>query len=139
MIDRLVDLDVQAGSIERLGDGGLAVHSDTAESQGWSVGDRVMVEFPETGAHEVTIVALYDTLEPMGERDVLATYDTNVPDAVDHYVIVDSTAGVPDDRVRCAIDALLLAVIIALFGIANTLAHRSTSAPASSVCYGPSA
>jgi putative ABC transport system permease protein len=157
VIDRLVDLDVRSGDIQGLAAGGLAVQADVAEGKGWVVGDRVTVAFPETGPRRLDVVALYATVEPMGSYAVsLSTYDANVADAVDHYVVVANAPGVPNDQVRTAIGGvlagyptadlqtnaefkanllagideqltlvyalLLLAVIIALLGIANTLA-----------------
>jgi putative ABC transport system permease protein len=157
VVDRLIDLDVTAGNIARLSGGGIAVRSDVAESRHWTVGDRVTVDFPETGRRPLDIVAIYRTEEPMGQYAMsLSTYDANVTDAVDHYVVIADTAGVSPAHVRAAVDAvlagyptaklqsnaefkamllggidqllalvdvlLLLAVVIALFGIANTLA-----------------
>jgi putative ABC transport system permease protein len=153
----LVEYDLVDGAVETLGVDDIAVHSSVAEANGWTVGDDVEVMFPETGPQTLTVGAVYDTGEPLGDYSVaLSVFEANVVEQVDTFLVVSTAAGVSDDEARAAIDATLvdyptatllseaeftqsmadeinqllnmvyallaLAVVIALFGIANTLA-----------------
>jgi putative ABC transport system permease protein len=157
VVDKVLDSDVQHGSLADVGAGDIAVRSDFAEDNSWHVGDTVNVGFPETGDRQLTIRAIYDTQDPLGPYTVaMSTFRANVSEDVDRYVFATNAPGVSDDQVRAAINKVLasyptaelqtgdefaeeasagigqminlmfallgLAVVIALFGIMNTLA-----------------
>jgi putative ABC transport system permease protein len=157
IVDQVLALDVRSGGIAQLDERSVAVQADVAADHGWRTGDRIRVEFPETGVQELTIAATYGRNDLVGPYALsLDAFDANVADPVDQYVLIADAPGVDDARARSAIDSvltdyptaelltndeyktliaaeidqllavvyalLLLAVVIALFGIANTLA-----------------
>jgi putative ABC transport system permease protein len=151
------DLRVVAGSADAVGAGTIAVSDEVAADRGWSVGDTVPVRFAETGVQPLTVAALFDESQALGDHLIgLDTYDANVADRFDYQVAVRAAPGVGLDEVRAAVTSvadayplaevqdrdeyaaamgsrvdmllnlmyalLALAVVIALLGIANTLA-----------------
>ena len=155
---RLVDIDVQAGSLADLGDGTLFVRDGVAAQHGWKVGDTVEVQFasgsPErfriAGLHaDATFVGDYFVdlssvrrLDPANQLDFLAfarirsgVSPAAATRAADRVLAAYPQTKLQDrseyrqaqvDRINqllVAINGLLgLALIIALLGIANTLA-----------------
>jgi putative ABC transport system permease protein len=155
-IERVVDLDVQSGSLAELGANQLAVTSDEAEEHGWSLGDTLTVRFAETGEQPFTLVALFDEADVFGNHLVgHAALEANVADQFDVKIAVALAEGIDLDAGRAAVESvtdasplaevqdrdeyreasaenveillhliyalLLLAIVIALLGITNTL------------------
>jgi putative ABC transport system permease protein len=156
--DQLVDIDVQAGSLDDLDDESIFVHEDPARDLDLEVGDVVTVEFATGGAQDLTVAGihadatyvgnyfidleLYTRSYPTSDLDLLAF--ARLADGVDpaegrralDEVLVDHPQVKLDDRagyqadqeaqfdsVLIAVNGLLgLALLIALLGIANTLA-----------------
>jgi len=159
-IEEAVFLDVQAGSLAGLAEGGVLVYEDAAKDNGWVVGDTIEMGFTSTGLQEVEIAGIY------GAQDVVQTnyvvgldfYDANFSGFgtdLDMVVAVKTAPDVEAATARGSIEAaaadfpnatvrdqgeyrqaqedqvnqmlllfnglLFLAVIIALFGITNTL------------------
>jgi putative ABC transport system permease protein len=159
----VLDVRVVAGSIEQMGNGGIAIQRSFAEANGWALGRELTGEFVSTGYEQVRVVALLEGATPFGvtaafmPKDAL---DRRVPprqrgDAIvlvqldeatraqrmeearraiavviaDHPVLrVErvsefAQAGVaPADTFLNVVTALLLvAMLIAFIGIANTL------------------
>jgi putative ABC transport system permease protein len=151
------ELGVNDGSLGELqGANTIAVFDDTAVDNGWSVGDTIEVEFPATGKVDLEVVALYSENGLIGDYAIsLDTFDANVAQQLDLYVLVKATGGADLPAVRADIEnaltpypnvevldqaqfrdkyatfinqilnlvtaLLLFAVIIALFGVMNTL------------------
>jgi putative ABC transport system permease protein len=160
-IDQTVFLDVQQGSLEALAGGGVFVHDDVAEDEGWTLGTVIPMGFTTTGLQQVEIVGIY------GESNVVQStflvgldfYKENFQGFgtdTDFVVAVKAAAGVSAEASRAVVEEvaadypnatvrdqveyrqsqedqvntllvmfnalLFLAVIIALFGITNTLA-----------------
>jgi putative ABC transport system permease protein len=159
-VDQTVFLDVQAGSVVALINGGVLVHDDVASEEGWIVGDTVSMGFATTGLQEVEIVGIYAEQNVVQSSFLvgLEFYEANFSGFgtdTDFVVAVASADGVEPDAARAVVDAaaaeygnvtvrdqveyrqaqeaqvdtllvmfnalLFLAVIIALFGIMNTL------------------
>jgi putative ABC transport system permease protein len=134
----------------------IAVFEDVAADNGWALGDTVTVEWAATGEIDLEVAALYSENGLIGDYAVsLATYDDNIAQRLDVFVLVKAEDGadigavqaelesalepfpnieVQDqasfrdkyasflDQVLNLITALLIfAVIIALFGVMNTL------------------
>jgi putative ABC transport system permease protein len=148
-IGQLFDLGSVQGDVRSLGADGIAVSSEEATDRGWTIGSSVPVTFP-SGDATFTVEAIYsggtDWLGPMFLD--FEGYQANVPDALDFEIYVagdeaaiETTAAaypsaqVQDtdgylDVINSEIDTILglfyallaLAVLIALLGIANTLA-----------------
>jgi putative ABC transport system permease protein len=152
-----IDLHAVDGDLGALSPTGLAVWRDKAADEQLAVGDTVTVTFAETGDQTFTVEAIYDEQGPSnGYAISLAGFEANVADVVDHYLAVNTAAGVSAAEARAAIETVLddypnasvktqdefkgafaqridqmlnlvyvllcLALLIALFGIANTLA-----------------
>jgi putative ABC transport system permease protein len=148
---------VVEGSVEELSaPDSIAVFEDIAADNGWTVGDPISVEFPATGERELEVAAVYSENGLIGDWVVsLDTYDANVAQELDTFVLVKVAEGADVAAVQSDLDAalasfpnvqvqdqaafrdqyatflnqvlnlvtglLFFAVIIALFGVANTL------------------
>jgi putative ABC transport system permease protein len=151
------ELGVNDGSLGELQSANtIAVFDDTAADNGWSVGDTITVEFPATGKVDLEVVALYSENGLIGDYAIsLDTFDANVAQQLDLFVLVKAAEGADLSAVRADIETaltpypnvevldqaqfrdkyatfinqilnlvtalLLFAVIIALFGVMNTL------------------
>jgi len=148
-IDQLFRVETVSGDLQHLGAAGLAVSADEATDQGWTIGTPVTVTFP-SGSTTLHVAAIYrGATDWVGSEFVdLTSFDANGIDDLDFKVYVAgdeaaidavaadyATADVLDrdgflDSVNADIDTVLgifnallgLAVLIALLGIANTLA-----------------
>jgi putative ABC transport system permease protein len=156
---KLVDLNVQAGSVEALSNGGVLLQVDPAKSLNLRVGSKVAVTWPSGKQESLPVVGIYkdagvvntNWLVSIATLEAAGTGEQN-----DFFVAAKMTAGANSATVRAAIDkvaldfpqvtvqnraefqkgqedqinqvlvivnALLgLTVLIALLGIANTLA-----------------
>ena len=159
-LDEVLDLDVTAGSLDEVTDGGIAVKADTeVRGHTLAVGDQVRVRFARTGVVPMTVDAVFAENVPGVDGAYvvgLDTFEANVTDQFDRQIYVSTADGVDADASLAAIEAVLedwpnaevqdqaafkaditgeidrmlnliygllaLAVIIALIGIANTLA-----------------
>jgi putative ABC transport system permease protein len=154
--DRVVKSQVTSGSFADLASGGLAVKEDVAKTNGWTVGERVALQFPRGGTQQVPIKAIYKDNSVNGDYLLaLADYERFYADQADTQILVQARPGTAPDASRAAIDRvvtafpnvtvrdqaeykaetakqidqvvnlfyalLALAVLIALFGIVNTL------------------
>jgi putative ABC transport system permease protein len=154
--DRVVKTEVVSGSIADLQSGGLAVKEDVAEANGWTVGERVALQFPRGGTQQVPVKAIYKDNSVNGDYMLsLADYERFYADQADSQILVQAAPGTDPAASRAAIDRVLvdfpnvtvrdqaeykaetarqidqvvnlffallaLAVVIALFGIVNTL------------------
>ncbi len=103
----VLDLGVQSGSLADLGPASLAVSSDTATSRGWVVGSVVPVTFTDDTTTDVTVGAIYDEDNLVG--DYLLPRETWAPHAVqdlDTAVYVALADGVGLDEGRAAVEAV---------------------------------
>jgi putative ABC transport system permease protein len=154
--DRVVKTEALSGSIADLQSGGLAVKEDVAEANGWTVGERVALQFPRGGTQQVPVKAIYKDNSVNGDYMLsLADYERFYADQADSQILVQAGTGTDPAASRAAIDRVLvdfpnvtvrdqaeykaetarqidqvvnlffallaLAVVIALFGIVNTL------------------
>ena len=148
-IDRVFRLGAIEGDLDELGATGLAVSADEARDQGWAIGSTVSVTFP-SGTSRLVVGAIYsdatdwvgsmfvdlDAFRANGMDDFdLKVYVSGDQAAIDAVAAGFSSAEVLDraafmKNVSGDIDTILglcyallgLAVLIALLGIANTLA-----------------
>jgi putative ABC transport system permease protein len=155
-LTRVVDLDVEAGSLRSLGARQLAVSKRIADEEGWRVGSRVPVAFADGGRSRFEIAATY--ANDRVAEDVLISRRGWAPHAIqdrDTAVFLTLAAGARAETAKAAIESvtrsagnpavetrqeyvdasaggvnvllgvvyvmLLLAIVIALLGIANTL------------------
>jgi putative ABC transport system permease protein len=148
-IDQLFELGTVEGDLDALGADGIAVSADQANDEGWTIGSTVPVTFP-TGDATFVVEAIYSgATDWVGSQFVdLEAFRANGAEELDFRVYVSgdetaitgaaadyASADVLDrdaflDNLTGEIDTILglfyallaLAVVIALLGIANTLA-----------------
>ena len=149
-IGQITDLGTVQGDLNALGADGLAVFVDEATEKGWHVGDTVNVTFV-TGIKPFVVRAIFDNSEQwLGKEFVgLEAFEANLPNQLDYRIYVsasdanalnEAAAAYPSvevldkqgfiDAINADIDKMLgliyamlaLAIVIALLGIANTLA-----------------
>jgi putative ABC transport system permease protein len=153
----IVDLGVVGGGTGALDADGIAVGEQTADANGWAVGDTIEATFARSGTQELTIEAVYEAEDVVGRYLLgLSAYEANLGRGLDSQVFVELVDGADAAAAREAIDGvaeafpnatvqdlteyadaqaaqvdqllnlvyvlLALAVVIALIGIANTLA-----------------
>lgn len=148
-VDELFDLGSVSGDLDGLGADGIAVSKDHADERGWTIGSPVTATFPG-GTATFVVDAIYDgSTDWVGKMFVdLNGFRAHGGDELDYRVYVSgdetaiaavagayASADVLDkdaflDLVSQEVDTMLglfyallmLAVVIALLGIANTLA-----------------
>ena len=108
-IEGLVDFEVTNGSLDDLGEGRVAISTETATSENLKVGDEATLGFADTGDVGFTVVAIY------GESPLLRgggylldqqTFDANVTASarVDRQVLVQLAGGVDPEAGRRAVE-----------------------------------
>ncbi len=154
VVDQLFDLEVSDGNLNALGLDGIAVSKNTADDNDLKIGQRIPVEFAQTGRRSFVVQAIYDQTAVTNYTISSASYAKNFPDVFDAQIYL-KTQGGPSPQNRAAIEQvvkryptgkvqdrnefkaaqsaqinqflnlvnalLLFAIVIALFGIANTL------------------
>jgi putative ABC transport system permease protein len=149
-VGQVTDLGTVEGDVRTLGADGLAVFAEEAAERGWKLGDSVPVTFV-TGTKPFIVRAIFDNSEEwLGKEFVgLDAFEANLPTQLDFRIYVsasdanalnDAAAAYPSvevldkegfiDAINADIDQMLgliyamlaLAIVIALLGIANTLA-----------------
>ena len=151
------EIGVVEGSLADLGaPDTIAIHEDISASEGWGLADTVTVEWPSTGRGELEVAVIYAENGLVGDWVTsLDTYDANVAQELDLFVLVKAEEGANVAAVRSDLEdalepypnievqdqaefremyatflnqvlnlvtaLLLFAVIIALFGVMNTL------------------
>jgi putative ABC transport system permease protein len=153
-INSLMDLRSVKGNIADLGPTGIAVLQATADDNGLKLGSPVRVEFPQTGAHDLTVEAIYSQGGFGNWAITLDAFEANYQDQFDAQVFIKTEHG-PTPAQTAALQKvmdqypgpklqtrdefkqsqaqqinqflnlvyvlLFFAIVIALFGIANTL------------------
>ncbi len=151
------DVGLVGGSITDLAlPNTIAVYDQVADDNGWGLGDHIRMEFPATGVVDLEVVGLYSESGLIGDYAVsLQTYDANVAQQLDVFVLVKAEDGADLAAVQSDLEAalepfpnievqdqaafrdkyatflnqvlnlvtalLVFAVVIALFGVMNTL------------------
>ena len=156
-LNRIVDLDVLDGSLDQVGNDGIAVLDTKATANGWKVGDTIPLQFGTGGEQQFTIAATYGEGTTTGEYVTsLGAFEANVTDQFDNQILMTAADGTSIEQARTAVEQVTgaypqaevmdkdefgksmtqnmdmilnliylllgLAVLIALLGIANTLA-----------------
>jgi putative ABC transport system permease protein len=154
---QVVRTEVTAGNLGDLASGGLAVKDTVARANGWSVGERVPMEFPRGGLQQVPVKAIYKDNQLNGDYLLsLREYERGYTEQQDFQVYVKAAPRVSPASSLAAVEPVMthfpnvavrdratykaeqaerigqllnlfyallgLAVLIALFGIVNTLA-----------------
>jgi putative ABC transport system permease protein len=107
--DRLVDIDVQAGSLADLDEHSIFLHEDPAEDLGVSVGDSVTVEMATGGPQELTVAGIHADSTYVGNYFIdLDLFETHYPTSnLDLLAFARLDDGVDPEAGRAAIDTVL--------------------------------
>ena len=104
-LNRIVDLDVTAGSVRTLGPQELAVSERVADDESWKAGTKVPVTFADGATTEFTVGAVYEN------RDIAGNYvlsrEAWTPHAVqdvDNTVLINLENGVALEEGRRAVE-----------------------------------
>jgi putative ABC transport system permease protein len=153
---QVADIGVRHGNLSALKDGGVFLSKNAAKSSGVSVGDMLIMEFPDTGRETVRVDGIYADTRLVGDYLLSpADFRRNFRAAPDFSVIVKRAPGGSAKEARAQIESVLedyptvqvedqagfrehqrsqvnqllgliyallaLTIVVALFGIANTL------------------
>jgi putative ABC transport system permease protein len=107
---QIVHFDMQAGSFEQLGLGGVAIPDTLAKDHHFVLGSKIPAKFTLTGNQTLTVQAIYVSAIPGGLRYVVSmpTFDANYPvnEQVDNQVYVKLKPGADAEAARRSIDLL---------------------------------
>lgn len=102
----VLDIEVGAGSLSDLADGGVFVHDQEAESKGLEVGELLPMEFARTGRQSVRIDGTFGANQLTGDYLLsLRDYEANFTDQLDAYAMVKLRAGAEPGAARSAVEA----------------------------------
>lgn len=153
----VVNIDESDGAYEALGaSNGVLVSNAQMERNGWSVGDTIDIEYPQSPGGPTEIVGTFENSQFSNFVITHETYGEGFTNPFDDFVLANIADGVEFGEARAAVDAvaedypnvqvqtkdetvadaeaqidsllalftvlLFLAIIIAVLGIANTLA-----------------
>lgn len=108
----VASVDVVAGSLARLADGGVAVTDTTAQAEGLAIGDTLPMTFARTGDVAMPIVAIFDQADQFAVSSSylvgLATYAEHFTEDVDAVVYVSAAPDVSVAQLRAAVDTVMV-------------------------------
>ncbi len=106
-LDRVVDLEVGAGSLTDLGPADLAVSADLAAERGWELGGEVPTTFIDGAEEPLRVGAIFEKAEITGSmlmsREMWGAHNTVTLDFVN---LINLAPGVDLDDGRAAIDVV---------------------------------
>jgi len=107
--DDVSELGVVEGSVADLGaQDTIAIHEDIAATEGWGIGDTIDVEWPSTGRGDLEIAVIYAENGLIGDwATSLDTYDANVAQELDLFVLVKAGEGASVAAVRSDLEDAL--------------------------------
>ncbi|HEX2895135.1 MAG TPA: FtsX-like permease family protein [Marmoricola sp.] len=156
-LSKVIDLGIETGGLDGLGQGGVLVSDKKAEELGVGVGDTLTVSYPETGSVRMRVAGTFSKGFLINATYVMgmADYAANVTSKLDAAIMMKNAPGANPAQTKAAVkkalaeypsvtvsdpqelteDArasvnqmlglvtalLLLAVIVAILGIVNTL------------------
>lgn len=104
----VLDLEVHAGSLADLADGGVFVHDEEAKAKGLAVGELLTMEFARTGRQQISIDGIFGANQLTGDYLLsLHDYEANFTDQLDAYAMVKLRPGAEPSAARSAIEAVL--------------------------------
>lgn len=106
-LPQVADLDLVAGSLDALADGGVVVAESVATERGLAVGDVVTMTFSATGDQDLPVVGVVDAIDAQALSSAwfvsLGTYAEHFAEDVDAAVLLRGAAGVGADELRSAV------------------------------------
>lgn len=107
-IDDVTDVEMVAGSLQELADGGVVITSRNASERGLEVGDELSMTFARTGTVQVPVVGLVDDDDAQalstGYLVSLASYRTWFAERVDATLLVRPAPGTSVADARAAVE-----------------------------------
>ncbi|HEY0905029.1 MAG TPA: FtsX-like permease family protein [Marmoricola sp.] len=106
-LDRVIDLGIETGSVDRLAPGSVLVSTTAAEDLGLGTGDPVTITFPETGDRQLRVAGTFSRGALINATYVLALpeFDANVSSKLDGAILVNVAAGADPAAAKAAIEA----------------------------------
>lgn len=104
-LPKVIDADVQQGSLEALRRGDLGVQRTALEDHGWKLGQDLRLRFIDGSERAFRIGAVYKAGAFLPE--VLmdsSTFATSFSERVDQLVMVEAAKGVSNDAAKAAVD-----------------------------------
>lgn len=107
----VADLELRAGSLDGLADGGVVLAESVAEERGLGVGDTVTMTFAAVGDQDLPVVGILDSVDAQALSTSwivsLSTYDRLYTEDVDASVLVRAADGTTrEDAMTAVQDAL---------------------------------
>ncbi|MGH9135996.1 MAG: ABC transporter permease, partial [Acidimicrobiales bacterium] len=100
----VLTLETRGGSLADLGEGDLAISSETADANGWDVGSTVAATYPDGGTAGLTIGAIYEEEGPLGGYLLpRVNWAPHTPQDLDGTVLIALAPGVDLERGRAAV------------------------------------
>jgi len=105
-------LDIKLRPNARIDDfarGGVLVFKDTADDNGWKLGDQVDMQFEKTGSQSMTIHGIYNENQSIGSSYLLslASYEEHFIDQRDELVAVRNASDTSATALRRVVDRVL--------------------------------
>jgi len=96
-VDETIFLGLEQGSLEALSEGGIFVHEDAADDNGWVLGDTIPMGFAATGLVNAEIVGIYTeaNVVQVAYLTSLDFYEENFSDQLDFVIALKAAEGVP--------------------------------------------
>lgn len=109
-LGQVLDLDLQAGSIDELGPGSILVHEDSAQKRELEVGDTVEVAYASGDPREVSVAGVYADARFVG--NYVMDYDTFVEayptNDTDLFVFATVEEGIDPEAVKADVATALV-------------------------------
>lgn len=111
-LPQVADLDLLAGSLDALRDGGVVVAQSVAQERGLGLGDTVTMTFSATGEQDLQVVGVLDSLDAQALSTSwfvsLDTYGEHFTEDVDAAVMVRAADDVTVQEAQEAVRAALV-------------------------------
>lgn len=108
-LERVLEMDMQEGSVSGLSNGGVLVHLDVALTHDWQVGDVVPMQFQGAGRQRVPVRGIFTEKRVLGSDYILALSDYQkwYVEQLDLIALVTLAPGVTTAQADAAFDAAL--------------------------------
>ena len=106
-VERVMELDVQAGSVADLDGNSVMIHRSVAEGDGLEIGDTLDMEFASTGVVPMRIAAVFEERRLLDQYVIsLDAYQANFAQQLDWMVLLKFTPGTSAEEARQDLRAL---------------------------------
>ena len=100
-VERVMELDVQAGSVADLDGNAVMIHRSVAEGDGLEIGDTLEMEFASSGVVPMRIAAVFEERRLLDQYVIsLDAYQANFAQQLDWMVLLKLTPGTSAEKAR---------------------------------------